>query len=82
MKLRALRRYSSDPGGEWPAGREDDVSEELGQYLLRDSPGTFEVVGLPGPATPEAQAAVGAMSTETATGLVPGDRRQRGGKIR
>ena len=77
MRLHAKGSYRSS-WGEWPAGKTDTVSDEVGGFLLRDSPGTFEVVE----DTALAKEALSAMSTETETGLVVPDRRARGGRRR
>ena len=89
MRLRAKSNYRSG-WGEWRAGKEDTVSDEDGAFLLRDSPGTFEVVregqgeGRQGEEGQEEQAdeRLTAMSTETMTGLTVPDRRYRGGRRR
>ena len=83
MRLRAKSAYRSS-WGEWPAGKTDTVSDEVGAFLLRDSPGTFEVVsdGEGQGRQEEAEEKLSAMSTETETGLVVPDRRARGGRRR
>ena len=43
MKLKILGGYSSHRGA-WRKGEEIEVEEELGHWLLRDSPGSFEIV--------------------------------------
>ena len=74
--VRCISDYRSG-AGEWLAGKEDVLSDEDAAFLLRDSPGSFEIVS----ATPEnaSPADYGAMSTETASGLTVPDRRARGG---
>ena len=82
MKLRAKSVYRSS-WGEWPKGKTDTVGDEVGEFLLRDSPGTFEVLdGQEEQGREEVEERLGAMSTETQTGLVVPDRRARGGKRR
>ena len=82
MKLRAKSDYRSS-WGEWAKGRTDTVSDEVGAFLLRDSPGTFEVLdGQEEQGREEVEERLGAMSAETQTGLVVPDRRARGGKRR
>ena len=86
MRLRARNNYRSG-WGQWVQGKMDDVTDEDGAFLLRDSPGTFEVIdALEGQGRQEGQEAeaerLGAMSTETMTGLVVPDRRSRGGRRR
>lgn len=44
MKLKVLDNYKSHRGA-WEAGEEITVDEELGQWLQRDSPGSFEKIG-------------------------------------
>ena len=82
MKLRAKSDYRSS-WGEWPKDKTDTVSDEVGAFLLRDSPGTFEALdGQEEQGREEIEERLGAMSTETQTGLVVPDRRARGGKRR
>lgn len=83
MRLRVTGRYRSTarvsrPGTNgvsfvdefvsYEAGDVIDVADEVAEFLMRDSPGTF--------------VADNAMSTETATGIVANDRRARGGRVR
>lgn len=88
--LRVLGRYRSSKGS-WEPGQEIQVLDELGEFLLRDSPGSFSLAGaaaMPPVAAPaddeddEDFDPTGAMSTETASGLVVPDRRARGGRRR
>lgn len=48
MKLLLLDDYYSQRGG-WAKGQEIEVDDRLGQWLLNDAPGCFEVIpyGLP-----------------------------------
>lgn len=68
----------------WEPGKQEEVSDEAAAFLLRDSPGSFEVVGPPTeqPADPGVEAFTDAHSTETETGLIAPDRRARGGARR
>lgn len=45
MKLTVKGGYSSAAAGPFKAGDEVHVSDSLGEFLLRDSPGTFERAG-------------------------------------
>lgn len=69
---------------EWTAGKEEMVSDEEAEFLLRDSPGSFELVsarkGSDSPSSPDVD--LSAMSSKTETGLVVPDRRARGGQRR
>ena len=84
MKLAVKGRYSNaelpaevarggDSTVEFAAGQEVDVSDVLGEFLLRDSPGTFRLVK---------SGNLEAVSTETQTGITAPDRRARGGQSR
>ena len=84
MRLMAKSGYRS-AWGEWPKGKTDEVSDEVGAFLLRDSPGTFEVLDGQEEQGREAEGIeerLNAMSTETQTGLTAPDRRARGGRKR
>ena len=69
---------------DWAVGKEDQVSDEEAELLLRDSPGSFVVVGQApkAPADPDVEAFMDAHSTETETALIAPDRRARGGARR
>ena len=67
MKLRCTAAYRSGLGA-WKPGDAVDVRDEVGELLLRDSPGSFERVAEPGPVT--------------ASGVPASDRMQRGGRVR
>lgn len=69
MKLTVTSRYRNGETS-YEKGQVIDVPEALGEFLLRDSPGSFSA----GKAAPEEGA--------TATGVPSVDRRQRGGNIR
>ena len=89
MRLRCIGRYRSG-AGDYSAGQVVDVADDVAEFLLRDSPGSFaRDDGLPAIAEGSEVAGdsasepdLSAMSTETATGLVTPDRRQRGGRLR
>jgi hypothetical protein len=84
MQLRCVGRYRS-AAGSYDLGVLIDCTDETGAFLLRDSPSSFVRVdagGAPAPAPSDTSAALGAMSTTTATGLTVPDRRARGGRIR
>ena len=66
---------------EWPVGKVEQVSDEVAALLLRDSPGSFEVVSPPSHGSP-ASPQIAAMSSQTQTGLIVPDRRARGGRRR
>ena len=74
MRLTVLSRYRSGDTV-YAAGSVLDVTDAAGEYLMRDSPGTFQ-------REDEESSTLGAMSTETETGLVVPDRRGRGGQRR
>lgn len=83
MKLVCVSAYSSSAGA-FKKGQIIEDSDAKCEFLLRDSPSSFEVEGAPKvkealpeiePETPD----LSAMSTETATGVVAPDRRARGG---
>lgn len=50
MILKCVSRYSSTAGS-FEVGAEIHVQDAIGEFLLRDSPGSFEVVKAPAPAT-------------------------------
>ena len=77
MKLKCLAPYESGVGRFRP-GQVIEESDEVCEFLLRDSPGTFEAIEVPIESAPD----LGAISEETATGLVVPDRRMRGGRRR
>lgn len=79
--IKCVKPYSTQ-SEEWAVGKEDTVSSERAEFLLRDSPGSFVLIGQEdgSPANPDVD--LGAMSTETQTGLVAPDRRARGGRRR
>lgn len=52
MKLTVKGGYSSSAAGPFKAGDEVHVSDSLGEFLLRDSPGTFERADAPPPQDP------------------------------
>ena len=95
--IKVLGRYRSSFGS-FEVGQMLDLPEEDAAWLLRDSPGSFTLVGfteafLSPPAGPasldddeddedDGFDPTGAMSTETALGLVVADRRARGGRRR
>ena len=68
----------------WEEGKQDEVSDEAAAFLLRDSPGSFVIVGqtIEAPAGPDVEEFVDAHSTETETALIAPDRRARGGARR
>lgn len=77
--LRATGRYRSSLGN-FEEGQELHLDDEAASLLLRDSPGSFEVVGETSESEPGPD--LSAMSTQTETGLVVPDRRARGGRQR
>lgn len=79
MLLRCIGRYRSSLG-EWNPGDLVQGTDAFLGEVLRSSPGSFEIVDET--PEPDADAEITAMSTETATGLVKPDRRQRGGRVR
>lgn len=82
MRVKCVSPYTSN-FGTFKVGQIIDVSDYMGGVLLRDSPGSFVEIR-PNPQeerAPEAEQ-VGAMSEETATGIVAPDRRQRRGRSR
>jgi hypothetical protein len=93
MRLTVIGRYRSSFGSYEP-GQELSLSDADAEFLLRDSPTSFALAGSApapaqaGPATSEFEEEEeddfdpGAMSTETASGLVVPDRRARGGRRR
>ncbi len=76
IKLRVKSNYSSGFGS-YSKGAELELDDAVAALLLRDSPSSFEAIGAE--PEPDIEEATDAMSTETATGLVVPDRRQRGG---
>jgi hypothetical protein len=70
VELRVRSRYRSGEV-EYAEGTVIHVSEEMGAFLLRDSPGSFEEV--------RAADEPGVETAETATGMDVPDRRARGG---
>ncbi len=42
--LKCLSPYSSWRGGEWKEGHEEEVTDEQAEFLLADSPDSFELV--------------------------------------
>ena len=72
MRLYCVGRYRSG-FGEFNPGQDVDVSDEVGELLLRDSPGSFTRTN-PEASDPNPE--------PTATGLMAPDRRARGGQIR
>lgn len=66
MKLTVTGRYRNGPTS-YEAGQVIDVTDEIGGFLMRDSPGTFELADV---------------VTETASGIKAVDRRARGGQRR
>ena len=77
MQLNVHARYRTQAVSYAP-GQVIDVTEAEAAHLMVDSPGTFSVAGAPAREVP-AEPDLGAMSTDTATGLTAPDRRQRGG---
>lgn len=89
MRITCIGRYRSSAGSYDP-GQAVDVSDEMAEFLLRDSPTSFQRIEDASSDAP-AEAVVGdsaaepdlsAMSTETATGFTAPDRRARGGSKR
>lgn len=90
MILKCVGRYRTQ-NAEYAPGDDLHVSDEMGEFLLRDAPTSFVRVdevpasAATGDAATAAVAAdpdLTAMSTETQTGLVVPDRRARGGRKR
>ncbi len=81
MRLVCVSRYRS-AYGEYEAGQDVDVTDDVAGLLLRDSPGSFKIPAPDKPKAVEPPLAETAMSTETATGLTAPDRRARGGRRR
>ena len=93
--IKVLGRYRSNFGS-FEVGQVLELPEEDAGWLLRDSPGSFRLVGSteqtpdpPGPASIDDEDdegddfdPTGAMSSETASGLLAVDRRARGGRRR
>ena len=94
--IKVLGRYRSSFGS-FEVGQVLELPDEDAGWLLRDSPGSFRLVGSaeqtpdpPGPASIDDEEdgedddfdPTGAMSTQTASGLVVPDRRGRGGRRR
>ena len=81
VKLICVSDYRSGAGS-YSKGQVIEDNEALCEFLLRDSPGSFEVEG----EMPKIKAApepdLSAMSTATQTGIVAPDRRARGGRRR
>lgn len=65
----------------WHAGKEDSVTDDEAEFLLRDSPGSFVLTSdtTSSPSNPDVD--LSGMSTENAWGNIP-DRRARGGRSR
>lgn len=76
MRLYVLGRYRSAAGSFEP-GAAIDVAEEVGEFLLRDSPGSFRRDVAEGPPSSPPVA-----TEETVSGLEAHDRRARGGQRR
>ncbi len=74
MRLNVLGRYRSG-AGRYEAGQVIDVTDAQGEFLQRDSPGTFAIEGAEAPALEHS-------IEETATGIKAPDRRARGGQRR
>ena len=68
----------------WDAGKQEEVSDDAAAFLLRDSPGSFVIVGqaTESPVSPDVETFKGAHSAETETALIAPDRRARGGARR
>ena len=93
--IKVLGRYRSSFGS-FEVGQVLELPEEDAGWLLRDSPGSFRLVGSaeqtpdpPGPASIDDEDdegddfdPTGAMSSVTASGLIAADRRARGGRRR
>ena len=75
IKLLVLGDYSSSFGS-FKAGQVLELDDNVAEFLLRDSPGSF--INDAEEKEPDADA----FSAETATGLTAPDRRARGGGIR
>ncbi len=71
MILRVLSRYRNGTV-DYEEGTEVHVKDDEGEFLLRDSPGSFEVVDAQGPAAENVH--------DDAAGGV--DRKERGGRSR
>lgn len=90
MIIKCVGRYRTQSRAYEP-GDELHVSDDEGEFLLRDAPTSFarvdevpasETAGEAATAAAAAEPDLTAMSTETATGIVAPDRRARGGKKR
>ena len=81
MRLRCIGPYRSSAGS-WEPGQDVDVSEEVAAFLLRDSPGSFEVPTAGGESVPPPAPSLAAISETNASGLTVPDRRARGGRVR
>lgn len=73
MRLLVLSRYRNGATAYEP-GQEIDVAEAMGEFLQRDSPGTF--------ATEKAAPAAKVATETTISGIPAHDRRARGGQSR
>lgn len=73
MQLRVCSGYSNGSVA-YAAGQLLEVSAEMGELLLRDSPGSFEVVAPERAGDPDGDPPEAAVESR--------DRRQRGGKAR
>ena len=78
MRLICISRYRSSFGS-FTAGQEVDVTDDIGELLMRDSPGSFE---LNVPVAPNPEPVPEVAISITASGLETPDRRARGGQRR
>ena len=74
IKLLVLSNYRSAVGS-FKAGQKLELADNVAEFLLRDSPDSFEVMGA---AEPDDSA----YSESLATGFTVPDRRARGGGVR
>lgn len=74
MRLLVLGRYRNG-ATVYAEGQVIDVSDAEGEFLQRDSPGTFATEGAQAPTLEHS-------IEETATGIIAPDRRARGGQRR
>ena len=70
MRIECVSRYRRGEVSHEP-GQILDLRDEDGEFLMRDSPGSFRVV-----------VADASAESATASGIAAHDRRQRGGNIR
>ena len=75
IKLLCTGNYHSAVGS-FKAGQQVELADNVAEFLLRDSPGSFEVIAT----EPDLGNII--TSAETATGLTVPDRRARGGGVR